>query len=335
MTVRSLPAGTFARIAAPAALWRAWLAHRKGKRRRGPVALFDLDADRHVFALHRALVAGNYRPGRYRQQVVRDPKLRLISAPCLRDRLLHQAIVDELGPAFVRSFIDHSHACLPERGTQRAVLAYLQWTRRRSWRLRLDVVRYFPSIDHERLLALLGRRLRPSDDDTRALLRRLIVHGGVVYQTRLARELGSATGAPPVPLGRGLPIGSSLSQWAANVYLDGVDHFVTRTLKIGAYLRYMDDLTLFSDDAAELVEAGAAIDAWLRRERGLAIHPHEAPHEAAEPSTFLGYRVSRGGLSPGKKMRTRLRRRVRAAAERGPDALERTLKAYAGMVRFG
>ncbi|HRI09015.1 MAG TPA: reverse transcriptase domain-containing protein [Nannocystaceae bacterium] len=333
--MRSLPAGTFARIAAPAALWRAWLAHRRGKRRRGPVALFDLDADRHVFALHRALVAGTYRPGRYRQQVVRDPKVRLISAPSLRDRLLHQAIVDELAPAFVRSFIDHSYACLPGRGPQRAVVAYLAWTRCHRWRLRLDVARYFPSIDHEVLLELLGRRLRPGDGDTRALLRRLVTHGGDVYQTRLAREVLRVTGASEVPLGRGLPIGSSLSQWAANVYLDGVDHFVVRTLKVGAYLRYMDDLTLFGDDAGELAEAGAAIEDWMRRERRLEIHPPEAPHEAAEPSTFLGYRVSRGGLSPGKKMRARLARRVRAAALRGPEALERTLEAYAGIVRFG
>lgn len=333
--MRSLPAGTFARIAAPAALWRAWLAHRRGKRRRGPVALFDLDADRHVFALHRALVAGTYQPGRYRQQVVRDPKLRLISAPSLRDRLLHQAIVDELAPAFVPAFIHHSYACLPGRGPQRAVLAYLAWTRRHRWRLRLDVTRYFPSVDHEVLLGLLGRRLRPSDGDTRALLRRLIVRGGDVYQTRVARDLLRATGAPPVPLGRGLPIGSSLSQWAANLYLDGVDHFVLRDLKIGSYLRYMDDLTLFGDDRERLIAAGAEIEAWLLRERWLELHPLEAPHEAAEPSTFLGYRVSRGGLTPGKKMRVRLARRVRAAAMRGPEALRRTIEAYSGIVRFG
>ncbi len=44
----------------------------------------------------------------------------------------------------------------------------------------------------------------------------------------------------PLPPGTGLAIGSSLSQWAANLYLDGLDHFIKRELGIRAYLRYLD-----------------------------------------------------------------------------------------------
>jgi len=326
--MRSVPSGSFERFTSPAALWRAWCDHARGKARRPAVAAFALDVDRHVFALARALAAGSYRPAPYHQHVVRDPKLRLISAPDLRDRILHQAIVAELGPHFTRSYIDDSFACLPGRGPQRAVLRHLAFTRRHTFRLALDVARYFPSIDHDIALEILRHRLR--DRRTTDLLAILLHHGGEVYDTALAREI---LGQPGVP-GRGLPIGSCLSQWLANLYLDGVDHLIKRTLKVRAYLRYMDDLVLFADDRAALADARAAITAWLAEHRRLSLGPSHIV-DAREPCTFLGYRVSPSGLSAGKKMRRRLPPRVRAAARRGPRALERTLQSYRALVVFG
>ena len=73
---------------------------------------------------------------------------------------------------------------------------------------------------------------------------------------------------------------------------------------------------------------------WLLSRRGLELHPAEVVATAA-PSTYLGFRVSRAGLCPGKKLRRRMRQRVAAAAERGPEALERTLLSYKARVRFG
>lgn len=260
--------------------------------------------------------------------MVRDPKLRLISAPSLRDRVLHQAIVAELGPHFTRSYIDDSFACLPGRGPQRAVLRHLAFMRRRHLRVALDVARYFPSIDHGIALEILSRRI--GDQRTRALLALLLEHGAGVYRTRLAREILGVLGSE----GRGLPIGSCLSQWLANLYLDGVDHFVKRVLKVPAYLRYMDDLVLFDDDRARLEDAREAVTAWLAEHRRLGLGPSVVA-EAREPCTFLGYRVSPAGLSPGRKMRRRMPLRVRAAARRGPRALERTVRSYRALVVFG
>ena len=326
--MRSVPAGSFARIASPAGLWTAWLEHRRGKRRRAAVARFDIDADRAVFALVRALHGGFYRPGPFRQHVVRDPKVRLISAPELRDRLLHQAIVRELAPHYEVGFIDHSYACQVGRGPQRAVLQFLAWTRRYRFRLGLDVRRYFLSIDHERLLALIARRL--ADARTLALVRMLVSSGGEVYRTRLARQVLGLRD-DPVPPGCGLPIGSSLSQWAANLYPGGADHFVKRVLKVRGCLRYMDDLTLFADSAQELEEARLALTTWLREQRRLELKP-AAVVPAGEPCTYLGVRVSRGGLGPGEKFRRRMSERLQLAALRGPVAFERSLQAYLGQL---
>ncbi len=134
----------------------------------------------------------------------------------------------------------------------------------------------------------------------------------------------------------GLAIGSSLSQWAANLYLDGLDHFVKRELRIRAYLRYLDDFTLFADDKAVLEQAHVAIADWLGTMRRLSLNPRRGRLvAAAEPSTYLGYRVSVSGLAPGKKTRRRMRANLRAAAERGPEPLRCSLASYQSLVRFG
>lgn len=233
--MRSVPSGSFERVSSLGALWRAYTLHARGKLRRPAVARFSLDADTHVLALQRALAAGTYRPGPFCQLVLRDPKTRLISVPSLRDRVVHQAVVAELDPHYRRGYIDASYACLPGRGPQRAVLRYLAWTRRFRFRLSLDIRRFFPSVDHDILLEdVVFAKLR--DPRMRKLLRGLVAAGGEVYRTPLAVEVLGLERDPVAP-GTGLPIGSCLSQWAANLYLDGLDQYVKRVLKVPAYLR--------------------------------------------------------------------------------------------------
>ncbi len=328
--MRSLPAGSFARLSSLAALWRAWLETRRGKRRQPRLAAFDVDADTHLIRLQRALAAETYQPAPYRLTIVHEPKTRLIAAPAIVDRIVQRALLDEIGPSYERSFIAHSFACCSGRGPHRAVLQYLAWTRSHRFRLSLDVRRYFASIEHATLQRLFARRL--DDERTRALIARLLAAGGTVYQSPLAHSLPEFASDPIAP-GCGMPLGGYLSHWSGALYLDGLDHFVKRRLKIGAYLRYMDDFTLFGDDASALAEAREAIADWLRSERKLELKPGcGAVQPTAQPSTFLGFRVSRAGLLPGPKAKRRLRQRLREAEALGPDRLVRGLRAYRGVL---
>ncbi len=89
---------------------------------------------------------------------------------------------------------------------------------------------------------------------------------------------------------RGLPIGNLTSQFWANVYLNPFDHFVKRELGCLAYLRYVDDFILFSDDKAEVQAWLAAIVTRLARLR-LTIHPGAHARPVAEGLPFLGFTV--------------------------------------------
>ncbi len=328
--MRSVPAGSFRRLSAPDALWAAWRACRRGKRRRPTLAAFDLDADRHLLALSRALRSGDYRPSPWRLRLIHDPKLRLIAAPAVRDRIVHHALLAQIGPCYERGFIEHSYTAAPGRGPHRAVLQYLEWQRRFAFRLHLDISGYFLNIDHEILRAELFRRL--CDPDTRQLIDRILASGARVYRHSLARE--ALGGSLPRP-GTGLPLGSWFSQWCGTFYLDGLDHFIKRELRIPGYLRYMDDLMLFAPERERLLDARSAVAAWLANKRRLGLNPkHLEIIPNRNPGIFLGYRISRAGISPGRKLRRRMQGRLRLAASKGEEALVRSIHSYRGLLLF-
>jgi retron-type reverse transcriptase len=325
--MRSVPAGSYERLAGFPALWAAWHAYRQGKRRRPAVAAFDLDADLAILALHRDLAAGAFTPSPYRITLIADPKVRIVAAPAVRDRVLQRALLDDIGPTYERGFIDQSFAVCSGRGAHRAALASLGWMRRYPWRLHLDIRHYFASIGHARLLALFAHRLK--DRRTLALIADLLAAGGAVYRDPLA---SLALGDHRVPPDHGLPLGGYLSHWSGGIYLDGLDHHVKRVLKVPGYLRYMDDFVLFAERAEALLQARDLIADWLERERGLTLkHPQAPPLDNRLPAVFLGFRISRAGIGPGPKALRRLRRRLRRADDLDPEQLARRLRAFRGM----
>jgi hypothetical protein len=166
------------------------------------------------------------------------------------------------------------------------------------------------------------------------LIQRILRSGEGVYRSELAR-LALPPDLLPRPPRTGLPLGSWFSQWAGAFYLDGLDQRVKRELKLPGYLRYMDDFVLFGDDADALRAVRGEIADWLNRERALSLNPlHDRIEGAAEPAVFLGYRISRAGVGPSRRLRRRMRARIRAAANHGPEALRRTFVSYRGLLRF-
>ncbi len=307
------------------ALWQAWTRCRLDRRRRPDIAAWDFDAELRVRALSERLRAGAFVPGAPRLMRVFDPKPRCVAITPIADRVLHQSLIGELGAWYARSFLEQSYGCLPGRGPYRALWALLAAMRARRYRVALDVRAFFPSIDRARLMALWAHRCR--DEQTVALLSASLDAAAPVYALLWVRGLLGLTG--PVVPGRGILVGSYLSHFSAALYLDGLDHFVKRQLKVPGYLRYMDDLVLLDDDAARLSDARDAVAAWLLQERGLqlkALHPVRA---CSQPLAWLGHRVSRAGVTPGRSLLRWARAAVLEAAEPG-----RVLASYAGLLRL-
>jgi hypothetical protein len=189
-----------------------------------------------------------------------------------------------VAPIVERGFIDHSYANREGKGTHRAVTQYEHWRDRHRHVLRCDIHRYFPAIDHAVLKTLFRRRIACADT---LWLMDAIVDGSNAQEPVDLYYPGDDL-FTPFERPRGLPIGNLTSQFIANLYLDGLDHFVTEVLR-APYLRYVDDFALFHHDAAVLAGWRDRIASWLEGRR-LRLHPRKTVVlPCNEAATFLGY----------------------------------------------
>jgi RNA-directed DNA polymerase len=251
----------------------AWRKAARGKRGAAGVARFEYRAEEHLFDLRARLLAGTYRPGAYAHFRIQDPKQRKISAARFDDRVVHHALCNIIEPRFERLFIPDSYANRVGRGTHRAVDRLQTFARRYRYVLRADIVQHFASVDHAILLDIL--RLQIPEPDVMALVAAIVGSGRGVLddEYRYVRFPGDDPLAICAP--RGLPIGNLTSQFWSNCYLHPFDQFVTRELRCGAYLRYVDDFALFADSRRQLWAWKAAITERLAGLR-LIIHVSRA-----------------------------------------------------------
>ena len=267
-------------------LYRAARRARLGKRRQEEVARFELDREYELLRVQDELRRRSYRPGVYRAFWIREPKRRLISAAPYRDRVVHHALIQVIGPLFERNFLRDSYANQVGKGTHRAVARYHQFAQRYRYVLPCDIVKFFPSIDHEILKGLIRSRVR--DPDVLWLCDAVIDASNPQEPVREyypGDDLFTPDRRP-----RGLPIGNLTSQFWANVYLHGLDSFVKRGLRCPGYVRYVDDFLIFGDDKQALREAREAVIRFLYRLR-LRIHENRAQVRPTDrPTRFLGYR---------------------------------------------
>ncbi len=296
-------------------LWRAWRQARRGKSRSTGAVAFELNLERELLALQRELTDGSYQPGGYRLFTLYERKPRLIAAAPFRDRVVHHAVMNVIEPPLDRTFIFDSYACRRGKGTHAAVDRYQRWAQRYPYVLKLDIQRYFPSIDHARLKAKLRRRI--ADPRVLALLER-IVDGS---PTNVAGDPIHFPGddlLTPLERRRGIPIGNLTSQFFANLYLDDLDHWLKEQRRVPAYLRYVDDMVLLADAKTELHDHHATLADYLTRER-LRLHPRKAQvSRTRDGLNLLGYLVfphqRRLRNDNGLRFRRRLRRFARAYA---------------------
>ena len=260
---------------------------RRGKRRRPPVARFEMRLERELFTLQRELAHNEYQPGVYRLFTIYERKPRIIAAAPFRDRVVHHAVMNVIEPPLDRTFIHDSYACRVGKGTHQAIARYQGWANRYAYALKMDIVRYFPSIDRELLKEKLRRRIK----DRRVLgLLDLIIDSGPLHTTQTVYFPGDDL-LTPLERRVAIPIGNLTSQFFANLYLDDFDHWIKEQLGIKAYLRYVDDSVALDDDKSRLAELRSRVVERLAMER-LRLHPHKAHViPVARGVDLLGYQV--------------------------------------------
>jgi retron-type reverse transcriptase len=256
----------------------------RGRRRRLEATRTIRDVETWLESLQRDLVTGNWRVGRYQRFVICDPKRRVIHAAPFRQRVLHHAIMDVAGPVLERRAIFDSYACRKGKGAHRARERAQQFCRHFDYYLKLDIRKYFDSVRHD---LLVGQFERIFKDES------------------LLRLLYDIIGSYETEPGQGLPIGSLISQHAANAFLEPLDRHIKEQLKIRGYVRYMDDLVLWHDSRAELEQCRGSVEHFLRERLRLELKLAQFGF-CRDGLHFLGVRVTREAIYPDGRARRRL-----------------------------
>lgn len=304
----------------------------RAKRYRPEVLRFNLRLEDNLVELGRELRESRYRPAGHRHFRVYEPKERWISATPYRDRVVHHAVCNIIEPVLDRGMIYDCWANRRGKGSHRAVLRYQQFADRYRFTLKMDIRKYFPAIDHE----ILKGQLRRSFKDGRLLelLDRIIDDGTnpePFVQTFPGDDLFT-----PLNRRRGLPIGNLTSQLFANVYLADFDHWAKEHLGVSAYLRFVDDFVLLSDDPRQLHDWRDEVRHRFEQLR-ITTHPRKCVIRRVEEGLpFLGYVVWPHKIRVRGETVRRFRRRWRRRRKTGedPQTLIRSLAAWDGHIRL-
>lgn len=264
----------------------------KGKKNRLAVLSFQANLEDNLFDIQARLRDETYPFGPYRSFYVTEPKLRLIESACFQDRVVHHAIHERLEPLFDSQFYEYSFACRSGRGTHAAMLTLGEWIHnsRLPIFLKCDIRRFFTSINREKLLSILGKSI--GDEKMMRLLERLILS------------------APRT----GIPIGNLTSQLLANVYLNELDQFVKRRLRVKHYIRYMDDFILLTEDHESARVLKEEIRVFVEDELKLELSPEKVRiGHVNEGVPFVGYCQRPDDIRVRGAALRRMRKKVRKA----------------------
>lgn len=310
----------------------------RGKRFRPNVLTFNYNLETELIQLQHQLRTHTYRPGAYTTFEIKSPKPRMISAAPYRDRVVHHALCTIITPIFESIFIHDSYANRVGFGSHRALRQFTRFTRSSRYILQCDIRKYFPSIDHDILKSLLRRKIKCPD--TLRLLD-LIIDNSNPQEPRNIHYPGDDL-LTPLTRKRGLPIGNLTSQFFANIYLNGFDHFCKRELHTQKYLRYADDFAFFSDDATVLTDIRPKLETYLANHLRLHIHPIKSQQfETRHGANFVGFRILphqiRIQSQSLKRGRIKLRDLQRTYAEQSITltTLQKSLKSWFAHLNHG
>jgi retron-type reverse transcriptase len=266
---------------------------RKGKLRTYGVQIHDKNREANLLKLHNDLKNQAYKTSEYHIFKIYEPKEREIyRLPYFPDRITHHAIMNVLEPIWVSIFTKDTYSCIKNRGIHAAVRSLRRTlvedevgTR---YCLKLDVKKFYPSIDHDILKQIIRRRIK----DKRLLW--------------LLDEIIDS-----VPDEKGVPIGNYLSQYFANLYLAYFDHWLKEVKGIKYYWRYADDIVILAPNKEMLHELLHDIRAYFRENLSLEVkRNYQVFPVESRGIDFLGYIFFHTHIRLRKSIKQRLFRRV-------------------------
>jgi RNA-directed DNA polymerase len=242
---------------------------RKGKRDQYGVIVHERNKEGNLLNLQDRLISRTYKTSSYTTFKIYEPKERTVyRLPYYPDRITHHAVMNILEPVFKSLFTADTYSCIKGKGIHaaayniRRALADEDATR---YCLKLDIKKFYPSIDHRILKDLLRRKFKDLD---------------LLW---LLDEIIDSTD--------GIPIGNYLSQYFANFYLCYFDHWIKEQKRVKYYFRYADDIVILSSNKYYLHQLLIDITQYLSNNLALSVKENYQVFPVESRSIdFVGYR---------------------------------------------
>lgn len=206
---------------------------RKGKTHYREVQMVDDNLEKYLLNIQLMLKEKRYRTSKYTvfKKMDKKKEREIFVLPYYPDRIIQWAIVQILEPIWMKTLISGTYSSLKGRGIHSALMKLkrdLRYRNETEYCLKLDVKKFYPSIDHKIMKLIIRKKIK--DPDVLILIDNII---------------DSANG---------IPIGNYLSQYFGNLYLNDFDHWIKEINGVKYYYRYCDDIVILGNDKLELNE---------------------------------------------------------------------------------
>ena len=229
-----------------------------------------------VVKIYNDLNNRNYKFGKYHKFIIYEPKKRIIMAMDMYDKLVNHLVSEYiLLPSIIPGLIDSNVASRVGKGTSYGIRLYYKYRniydskygKDNYYLLKMDISKFFDSIDH----VILKRKLRTRIKDKDAL--------------NILDVIIDSTDT-------GIPIGANTSQLFAIFYLDEVDKYIKEELKIKCYIRYQDDMLLIHKDKEYLKYCLDKIRIMLEK-LGMTLNNKTKIYKSNDNINFIGVRKNK------------------------------------------
>ena len=271
----------------------------KGKKGRNEVEKILNSPLFYVMEIKKMLVNKTYKPHKSNEFKIVDGisrKIRIIHKPKFYpDQIIHWSIMNILEPYLMKGMYHYSCASIKGRGVyygSKYLKKILNSDRKNTkYCLNLDIKKYYPSIDKE----ILKRKFKNIFKD-----KELIWLLNIIVDSE-----------------ENVPIGFYTSQWFANFFLTDLDHYIKENLKIKYYIRYADDMVLFSNNKKNLHKAGILIEEYLKKENLKLKENYSLFKVDNKFIDFLGYRFYREYITLRRGIFLKIRRKAKRIYKKG------------------
>jgi hypothetical protein len=193
---------------------------------------------------------------------------------------------------------------------------------RPCYALKMDIRRFFDTIDHRILKMLIRKNIR---DEKVLRIIDIIIDSFKVNIESLENV--------------GIPLGNATSQLFANIYLHELDDFIKQELRERYYLRYCDDFIILSNNEDHLKSLITTIREFLRKNLKLELHPKKVIIRKLNQGIdfvgyihFLKYTLVRTRTKQRMKMRLRNAYEMFLSDHMDVITLDQRLQSYLGIL---